>query len=350
MKLLVITQKVDQNDDLLGFFHGWIYEFANCAEKVTVVALGVGEYHLPENVKVLSLGKEAGQSKLKYLFRFYKYIWSERKNYDTVFAHMNKEYVIMGGLLWRLTGKKIGLWYVHKEVSFQLRLAELLANIIFTSSEESFNLPSKKLKIIGHGIDLEQFSYSPRPDHRENFRIIYVGRISRIKNQKLLIEAINFLVNKNSIKNIKVDLVGSPVYQDDQVYQDELIWIIKSNKLENYINFCGSVPHKDIAEVYQRADLSVNLCPTGGMDKAVLESMAGGLPVILLNETFANILENYKSDLILTKASEFELAEKIIRLREMAEDKKLQMTKNLKAIVNEQYDIKKLIGRIINSY
>ena len=34
----------------------------------------------------------------------------------------------------------------------------------------------------------------------------------------------------------------------------------------------------------------------------------------------------------------------------MAEDKKLQMTKNLKAIVNEQYDIKKLIGRIINSY
>ncbi len=58
MKLLILTQKVDKNDDILGFFHGWIAEFARYCEKVTVVALEVHEYDLPRNVKVLSLGKE----------------------------------------------------------------------------------------------------------------------------------------------------------------------------------------------------------------------------------------------------------------------------------------------------
>ena len=57
MKLLILTQKVDENDDVLGFMHGWIKEFAKHYEKIIVVALGVGQYDLPENVKVLSLGK-----------------------------------------------------------------------------------------------------------------------------------------------------------------------------------------------------------------------------------------------------------------------------------------------------
>jgi len=74
MKLLIVTQKVDKNDDILGFFHGWIAEFAKHCEKITVIALGVGEYDLPRNVEVLSLGKEGGKSRLKYILNFYKYM------------------------------------------------------------------------------------------------------------------------------------------------------------------------------------------------------------------------------------------------------------------------------------
>src|SRR3989344_7009072 len=75
MQLLIITQTVDKNDPILGFFHRWIEEFAKNFEKVTVICLEMCEHHLPKNVKVLSLGKEAGRSKFQYLFRFYKYIW-----------------------------------------------------------------------------------------------------------------------------------------------------------------------------------------------------------------------------------------------------------------------------------
>jgi len=64
MKPLILTQKIDINDDVLGFFHNWIKEFAKHCESVVVVCLRKGEYDLPENVKILSLGKE------RYDFQF----------------------------------------------------------------------------------------------------------------------------------------------------------------------------------------------------------------------------------------------------------------------------------------
>src|SRR3989344_3044591 len=100
MRLLIVTQKVDIKDPILGFFHRWIEEFAKNFEKVIVVCLEKGEFYLPENVKILSLEKEESKSKVRYIVHFYKYIWEERKNYDTVFVHMNQEYVLLGGLFW----------------------------------------------------------------------------------------------------------------------------------------------------------------------------------------------------------------------------------------------------------
>src|SRR5574340_1084834 len=107
MRLLILTQKLDSRDGVLGFTHDWVAEFARQCERVIVVALEVGEYDLPGNVKVLSLGKENGRSKLKYVFNFYKYVWQERKNYDAVLVHMNKEYAVMAGWLWRVMGKRV---------------------------------------------------------------------------------------------------------------------------------------------------------------------------------------------------------------------------------------------------
>lgn len=347
MKLLILTQKIDLNDDVLGFMHGWVEEFAKHCQKITVIALGAGEYKLPVNVKVLSLGKEVGESRIKYLINFYKYIWQERKNYDAVLVHMNKEYVILGGWYWRLAGKKIALWYVHKQAGFRLKLAEKIANVIFTASPESFKLKSSKLKIIGHGIDLNKFYYSPGAKSDGNFKIIYIGRISGIKNQKLLIEAINILVNKKGIKNIKVNLVGNPIYQEDNDYKNELAKQIKNNQLENHIQFIGSVPNKDMARVYRQADLSVNLCPTGGTDKAVLESLASGTPVIALNKVFVNIFKGYEKYFILETADPLELADKILQLRSLRPGDRGGLAGLLRVKIAENYNLADLIKKII---
>ncbi|MFH0892331.1 MAG: glycosyltransferase family 4 protein [Candidatus Falkowbacteria bacterium] len=393
MKLLICTQKVDINDDVLGFFHSWIREFAKHYEKVTVICLYKGEYDLPENVKVLSLGKERKKNfqsrigpvvptglygfsifppeadppladnfqsiinfqffnKIAYILKFYKYIFSEKGNYDKVFVHMNSEYAVLGGGLWRLWNKKIGLWYVHKAIPWQLRIAEKFVDVIFTASKESCNLKSNKIRVIGHGIDLEKFQitnpkFQTLPTGRQvnsKFVIVYVGRISRIKNQELLIRAIDILRNDD----LSVKLIGGTVYDQDKDYLDKLKKLVKEKKLDDVIEFVGAVPNKDIGGYYGEADLALNLCPTGGVDKAVLEAMAAGVPVIVFNKTFADVLGDYKEEMILRAENAEELAGKIKNIMGWGVEKRESAGKDLRGVVKENYGLESLIGKIKN--
>jgi glycosyltransferase involved in cell wall biosynthesis len=347
MKLLITTQKVDLDDDVLGFFYGWIVELAKYCEKVTVISLYKGKCDLPDNVKILSLGKEDGSSKFKYLFRFYKYIWQERKNYDTVFVHMNPEYVVLGGIFWKIWRKKIFLWYSHKAVDWKLRIAEKLAANIFTASPESFGIKSGKVKVSGHGINLKQFSFIQfSADKIDKFRIVYVGRISKIKNQELLIRAIDILVNKNNVKNIEVSIAGGAIYPADKEYLDFLQKLAQESKLDNNIKFIGSIPNKEIADIYKNSDLSINLCPTGGMDKAVLESWASGKPCVVFNKTFSPTLHQFP-ELVLEDENAEELAKKIKANIEMNDQKKNYLSNFLRNEVVSKHSLENLIASLI---
>ena len=56
------------------------------------------------------------------------------------------------------------------------------------------------------------------------------------------------------------------------------------------MEFLGPVPHAEIAAWYHRCSVGVNLCPTGGLDKAVLEAMFCARPVVVTNQAFAPLL------------------------------------------------------------
>ncbi len=359
MKLLIITQKIDINDDNLGFFHCWVEEFAKQCESVVVVCLQKGDYDLPGNVKVLSLGKEQEIQnskfqilnkfkiqnskfkiliKIKYIYRFYKYIWRERKNYDSVFVHMNPEYVVLGGLFWRLTRKKIGLWYTHKSVDLKLRLAEKLADIIFTASARSFRLPSNKVKIMGHGIDIEKFQIPNSKFQIPKFIIITAGRVAPVKNLHILIEAAGVLKNKNFDFTIKI--AGAPTLASGKDYFEKLKNSVKEKGLEDKIIFAGPILYKNIPKFYADGDLFVNLSNTGSIDKAVLEAMASGLLVLTSNEAFRDILpEKY-----LTEKAPEQIAEKIIALSKSGKDE------SLRKYVSENHSLENLIGKIVQIY
>src|SRR3989344_8793777 len=104
MNLLIITQKVDNNDQLLGFFIEWLKKLSQKFDKLIVLCLEKGEYDLPTNVEVVSLGKDRGDSKLKQLFNFYYLIFNLRRKYNAVFVHMNPIWAVLGGTFWRLQG------------------------------------------------------------------------------------------------------------------------------------------------------------------------------------------------------------------------------------------------------
>ena len=355
MKLLILTQKVDINDDILGFFHGWIKEFAKHCEKVTVICLQKGEYELPENVKALSLGKESRiknrelrianfLNKAIYIFRFYKYIWQERRNYDKVFVHMNTEYVVLGGLFWKIWKKKIALWYTHKSVDLKLRLAAKLTDIIFTASKESFRLASQKVRVVGHGINVEKFKMKNTDTKSgEKFNIITVGRISPIKDYEIMIKAV-YLLNKQGIKNINLDIIGSTVLKTQESYFNSLKDMVAKMNLTDKVKFLGSISHNNIPKYFQKSNLFINLSGTGSIDKAVLEAMACGCLVLTSNEAFKKIIS---AELMVEKNRPEKLAEKIKETMGKQKEEKNRIIQKLRQIVAQNHNLNNLIKNII---
>jgi len=263
MKLLILTQKVDENDSVLGFFHRWVEEFAKQYEEVIVVALGVGTYSLPSNVRVFSLGKEKGVSRIKYIFNFYKIILSERKNYDAVFVHMNPEYIVLGGVIWRIFNKKVALWYTHKSVTIKLRIASFLTQYIFTASAESFRLKSKKVHVMGHGIDTDFFT--PNVQISRDKRVLSVGRLTKSKRHDLVIHAA-------ARAGRELYIIGEgPEY-------DSLRMLVQS--LNADVHFLGGITQTQVRDQYRKAGYLIHTSETGSLDKVVLEALACGLTVI----------------------------------------------------------------------
>ncbi|MDD3284443.1 MAG: glycosyltransferase family 4 protein [Patescibacteria group bacterium] len=345
MKLLICTQKVDKNDGVLGFFHNWIIEFTKHCEKVVVICLFQGEYDFPKNVEVLSLGKENGESRLKYIFRFYKYIWKYRKEYDNVFVHMNSEYVILGGIFWKFLNKKIYLWYVHKSKNIYLRIVNIFVKNIFTSSKESCLIKSKKIIFLGHGVDLNIFRKINIEKDKNLYKLLYVGRISPIKNLDILIEVFNILKKDSLINNLSLTIVGDVVYESDRGYLNNIKKKINDYKLNNYISFLGNIPIDKMSDIYNNHDLSINLSPTGGMDKTVLESFVCGVPCIVFNKAFKDVFGEYGDVFILDNLDTKELSTKIYNIYR---NSNLEDTKRLLDLIQKDYNLSQLITNISN--
>ncbi|MDO8482921.1 MAG: glycosyltransferase family 4 protein [bacterium] len=382
MRLLIVTQKIDEQDAVLGFMHGWVLEFARQAESVSVICLEKGRVSLPENVNVFSLGKEktelgispperaasvrAGNYELckrvKYAWRFVRYIVQMRKNYDAVFVHMNPEYVVLGGLFWKLWCKTVTLWYAHKSVTPSLHFAHFLTDIVFTSTVSGFRLPSNKVKVVGQGIDTEKFkarSYRTDSDtfgqvqseklkvESGEFKIVTVGRITLSKDYDTLIDAVVF-AQKNSNLKIHVDIVGPTSVASDEVYLKSLKEKIIQKGLNNKVVFRGPVANADLPELLGRYDLFVNMGHTGSLDKAVPEAMAVGLPVLTCNEAFKEVLGPFKGDLMYPKGDYLTLSSKILKVMELSIDERFNLGLSLRSIVEREHNLKTFVHKIIS--
>ena len=346
MKLLIITQKVDQNEQLLGFFIGWIVGLASRFDKITVGCLEKGEFDLPDDIRVVSFGKERGISKIGQLFNFYKLIIGESRNYDAVLVHMNPIWVVLGGWWWRISGKKISLWYAHGTVSSTLQLAEKFAHIIFTSTKEGCRIKSSKIKIVGQGIDVEKFKiqFSPQAQVEGNskLKIVSVGRISPSKDYGTLIDAINILCDENMV----IEIIGGPGIPEDAVYREKLKQKIKTNGLGNKFIFRGAVSNSQIVSFLQSADLFINMGQTGSLDKAVLEAMAVGLPVVTCNEAYEDVLGELKTRLMYSKKDAAGLSERILYILNMDAEEKSHLSARLRQIVVENHNLNGLLEKI----
>jgi len=349
MKLLVITQKVDINDDLLGFFCGWLDKLAEKVEKIYVICLEEGKHNLPKNVEVFSLGKEKGFSKMHIFWNFYRFLFKIIRRTDVIFAHMCPIYIIACAPLAKIFKKKMILWYAHIKIGFKGKIAEKLASKVLTVSKDSFTYTSKKIVATGHGINTSFFVpvENRKSKHKRRFRILSIGRISPVKDYITLIKAIDILVNEKKIENIEALIIGSSPFVSQEIYYKKIRNLVRRKKLDGYIKFLEKIPNKDTLKHYQQADIFVSMQRGGGAGKSVLEAMACKMPVVLCTNTFDDLLGRFKDEIIFKEKNPQDLAGKMLNYLSFSEIRKNEYSNLLRSIVVKNHNLDKLINQMV---
>ncbi len=336
MRILVITQKIDKNDKVLGFFHGWLKELSQKFESVEVICLEKGEFDLPKNTTVYSLGKEIGVSKLGFLKNLYRYLFLIRGSYDRVFVHMNEEYLLLAGLYWKSVGIPVYLWRNHPKGSLKTRIAVMLSKKVFCTSRSSFTARFKKTLVMPAGIDTKTF----RPVEgivRGKYSVCMVGRISPIKQIDLALKAIKILVSKGI--QVSLSIIG-PVLDKDQEYFESLKKYIKENNLSNIVSWKDAVSIDNLPEVYSSFEICLNLTPSGSFDKTIVEASSCGAVPLVSNSS----LKGFLPDLCITGNLPEEIAESLQKLLEPKEQVKIQ--DKLKHFVESQ-SLSELVKKLL---
>ena len=114
-------------------------------------------------------------------------------------------------------------------------------------------------------------SHISNPEFRA-LRVIYVARLTKIKNHGLLLRAVAGVKAKRV--EVKVTLVGSGPLRGD------IEGMVKQLGLEDQVELLGEVPYEQLPELYQAADVAVVASDYESFGFVVLEAMACGLPVL----------------------------------------------------------------------
>lgn len=292
MNILIITQKVDMEDSILGFMHRWIEEFSKHSKQVYVLCLYKGKSDLSQNVTVSSLGKESGSSRLKYIWNFYRTVTPliVFRKVDKIFVHMNEIYVILLiPLLLCIRLRKIQLmwWKAHGHLGRMSRIARFFVDTIVTSSERGFPIDTPKRVVVGQGIDVSQFSFRKGQNLQKG---ISVGRMSPVKHYEDCVEIAALLKNKGV--TYPIEIIGYNPGEKNE-YFDMVREKVQANGVEKEVSFIPARPFPDMVRMYQEAETIINTSDTDSLDKVVLEAMACGCIPISSNDSYRPILEPY---------------------------------------------------------
>jgi glycosyltransferase involved in cell wall biosynthesis len=340
MRLLVCTQAVDQDDRVLGFFHRWLEEFSRSFERVEVVCLKEGRHALPQNVHVHSLGKESGPSRLKYVRRFFYLVWTLRRQYDAVFVHMNQEYVLMGGLLWRLLGKRVIMWRNHKKGNLLTDIACMLAHDVCYTSPESYVAHKPRAHKMPIGIDTEQFHLSAAPAPFDT--VLFLGRLDPVKKPEVFLAAIDILAHEAI--NCRVDGYGDPT--DPQgAHVPPVREQILALEARGTLRWHSGIPHEQTPEIYRAHATYVNITPSGSFDKTIGEAMASGCVVVAANTAIRGIVPD---ELLVDPDSSKDVARGIEAALQLQAEGREEVVRKSVSFIEREHSLKALVGRLVN--
>ena len=156
--------------------------------------------------------------------------------------------------------------------------------IILLSKYSKKFLKKKKIpyKVIPHGIQKQFFrKFKKKKTTHKEFKILYISKYEKYKNQLNLVKACYELKKKNI--NISLTLLG--LDRDKNLLKSDLYcFISKVNlKFKDLIIIKNFKKHKNLINIYPKFDLQVYPSKCEAFGLIILETIASSLPIICSN-------------------------------------------------------------------
>ncbi len=176
------------------------------------------------------------------------------------------------------------------------------------------------IKIVPNSIDYELFSEKPK-FLLNNPVLTYIGLISERKNQKYLLKVL-----ENLPKATKLVLIGSDF---DASYAKEVREYINAQKLD--VEIISKASQSVISEVLSKSNVFVSASLLEVQSLSVLEAIASGTPVVMLENETVQDFENITGVNILNQnADTKDFSKEVSSYLEMNLDEYLQISLSLK--------------------
>ncbi len=351
LRLLFITQELDAQGSYMGVAHLWSRLLASRVRSLHVVAAAARTTDLPGNVHVHSLGKEKGVGRLERWLRLL-----ERCNaliggrrVDGVLAHMVPAYALAAAPWARLRGVPLVLWYTSHGRSRMLEVARRIVSAGATASSESYPSGGSPAFIIGHGIDTARFRACTHPPAFGDPPLVgTAGRLTPIKGVHVIIRALARLHEDGESKP-RLRIAGAPFYPSDHAYRERLRRLIVELGLDDHIEFVGELPAAEMPGFYSSLDAFVGWRARPALDKAGLEALACGVPLMTNNTAYASLLGGFAGDFLVGSAPD-DLARGLRSLLALQPALRTAAVERLRQLTVERHGADGLADRIVRLF
>jgi len=363
LKVLVIPSWYpNKKDPLWGNY--FIKQSESLNEYVDVSMLYVNRVGLREFKELSNEKKTDGYNETLYNFKFYKktiinykslsldysykkYAKEGYKAYKEMIKYTGipdvilVESILPAGLIAKKIKEKEGIPYIIHAHSLNIMENEAYEEYVtpVMNDVDDYMAVNKEIKetiekirgiecnLIPNFIDCSRFIPKEKRNDKD-FVLINICNFYKVKALDVLLKAMDIVVNKKKMKNVKLKIVGTGEYK--HYYES----ICRSLNLKDNVEFMGYIPNNELPHTLSKCDA---LCVSSTFETfciPIVEAFATGIPVITTDCTGPLEIVNDKNSIV-TPINDIEkYAESII-----------SMAKNY-----DKFDSKKIRDYAFNNY
>ena len=198
---------------------------------------------------------------------------------------------------------------------------------------KKFKVPKDKISVIPNTIDTDLFSPGANDNEKRN-RILYIGRLTEVKNLHIVIEALSGTG------------IGFDIYGKGEL-KNELIKLAELHKVD--LKIYKSLPNEKLPEIYRQYPIFVLMSQFEGNSKVLLEAMSCGRTVVASNIPGNSAIIKDRINGILVEPNPCELRKSIEELLKESELRK-KLSLNARETIVSKYDIEKTVKQYQSVY